>query len=426
MKELAQQTPITGRGWLAFRFLLKHFHRPSLIVFLLFAFSVFVAGCGGKTRPPPGVPVPVGIPPASKAGVSKKAAARDTQRLPRVRILLRENFGSIRVEGSNLGPKVFAYVNGRTIRLTGAEEELLKAGSGFRLEPSQGRLLRLDGLPYRGALEIFINPMKQPVVVNDVDVEEYLKGVVANELSPTSFPQSEAIKAQSVAARTFAISSLGQYASRGFDLYDDQRSQFYRGERSETTLSNRVIEQTRGVLATYRNEPIVAFYSSTCGGVTEDYQAAFKGAEIPYLRGGVKCPDKSSPYRSWNHRISVSDVQNNLSRLVRVGRLMKLVTLRKSRAGRIVEMKFVGNKGAEIVRRFSIRRALGLRSNWITNLDPRYDGSGYIVEIRARGRGWGHGVGLCQMGSVALAERGWNYQRILKHYYPGTDLSRHW
>ena len=426
MNEPAQQTPITGLGCLAFRFLPKSFHGPSLIVSLIFVFSMLLVGCGGKKRPPPPVLVSVVVPSPSKAAIRKKETVRKPERLPRVRILLKENFRSILVEGSKLGPEVVAHVDGRKIRLTGTWKEPLKVGSGFRLEPSQGHLLRLDGLPYRGILEIFINPLRQLVVVNDVDVEEYLKGVVANELSPTLFPQVEAIKAQSVAARTFAISNLGQHASRGFDLYGDERSQFYRGERSETALSNRVIEQTRGVLATYRNEPIVAFYSSTCGGVTENYQTVFKGTEIPYLRGGVKCPDQSSPYRSWNHRISVSDVQNNLSRLVRVGRLMKLVTLRKSRAGRIVEMQFVGNKGAEVVRRSSIRRALGLRSNWITNLNPHYDGLGYIIDIQVRGRGWGHGVGLCQMGSVELAKRGWSYQRILKHYYPGTELSRRW
>lgn len=420
MKEPAQQAPLTGLVFFICRILSRYFSRLPLVVFILSLFPLFLVQCGGKKRTPSVVTIPVGVPTSSRSVVQK------SDRIPRIRILLKENFRSILVEGSKLGPKVFVYADARKIRLENARKKLLKVGSGFRLEPRQGKLLRLDGLTYRGALEIFINPLRQSVIVNDIDIEAYLKGVIVNEMSPGLFPQAEAIKAQSIAARTFAKANLGQHARRGFDLYDDERSQVYRGERSETSLGNRVIQQTQGMLVTYRDKPIIAFYSSTCGGLTENSQAAFKGSEIPYLKGGVKCPDKFSPYRLWSHRISASDVQGNLNRLIRLGRLRKLVTLRKSQTGRTIEMKFVGSKGGEVIRRSNIRRALGIRSNWITNLDPRYDGSGYVMEIEVRGRGWGHGVGLCQMGAVELARKGWSHKRILKHYYPGIDLSRHW
>ena len=89
-------------------------------------------------------------------------------------------------------------------------------------------------------------------------------------------------------------------------------------------------------------------------------------------------------------------------------------------------MRFVGDQGEKVLKGLDIRSALGLKSSWILALEPRRDRSGYIVEIHARGRGWGHGVGLCQMGTVELARQGWGFERILKHYYKGIDLTRRW
>ncbi len=89
-------------------------------------------------------------------------------------------------------------------------------------------------------------------------------------------------------------------------------------------------------------------------------------------------------------------------------------------------MRFVGTQGEKILKGLDIRSALGLRSNWITDFEVHRDASGYIVEIHAQGKGWGHGVGLCQIGAVELASRGWNFERILKHYYKGIEVVRRW
>jgi stage II sporulation protein D len=89
-------------------------------------------------------------------------------------------------------------------------------------------------------------------------------------------------------------------------------------------------------------------------------------------------------------------------------------------------MRFTGTKGEKVLKGLNIRSALGLRSNWITDFDVHSDRSSYIVEIHVRGKGWGHGVGLCQVGTVELAGRGWNFERILKHYYQGIEVTRRW
>jgi stage II sporulation protein D len=363
---------------------------------------------GGPTSPPP-VTVPGQV-----------------KRTPKIRVLLKENFRSVSVEGSDLASLVAIKAEDGKIHLSNGKGQKLGSGSGFRLQPLRGRQLKLDGRPYYDVIEVFINPLSRSVVVNELSLESYLRGVVPNELSSTDRSRSEAIKTLTIAARTFAYSSLGQNSMRGFDVYSDSRSQVYRGVRSEKPLSNQMVEETRGIIATYRGKPIVAFYSSTCGGRTEDYREVFQRAPISYLQGGAVCPDTSSPYHSWDEHIPISQIQDKLDRLAGVGKLKRLETIRKSKWGRTVEMRFVGTEGKKVLKGLDIRSALGLRSNWIMEFEVQLDRSGYIVEIHARGKGWGHGVGLCQIGTVELAGRGWSFERILKHYYKGIEVTRRW
>lgn len=392
----------------------------SMVLWFSCALVLFAAACGGKRPPvlatPTGGPAPP--PPITVPGQVK--------RTPQIRVLLKENFRSVSVEGSDLASLVVIEAQGDQIHLADGTGKKLGSGSGFLLKPLRGNLLKLDGAPYHGVIEVFINPLTRSVVVNEVSLESYLKGVVPNELGSTDPSRAEAIKTLTIAARTFAYSSLGQNAVRGFDVYSDSRSQVYRGVRSEKPLSNRMIDETRGIIATYRDQPIVAFYSSTCGGRTEDYREVFQRDSIPYLQGGAVCPDTSSPYHSWDEHISISQIQGRLDRFAGVGKLTRLDPLRKSRWGRTVEMRFVGTKGDKVLKGPNIRSALDLRSNWITDFDVRLDRSGLIVEIHVRGKGWGHGVGLCQIGTVELAARGWNFERILKHYYKGIEVTRRW
>jgi stage II sporulation protein D len=121
-------------------------------------------------------------------------------------------------------------------------------------------------------------------VVNVLGLEDYVRGVVANELSPGGYPALEAQKAQAIAARTYALRNRGQFMSQGFDLLPTTRSQVYRGLSSEHPLSSRAVDETRGMIATYNGEPINALYTSTCGGRTEASENIFNNA-VPYLRG---------------------------------------------------------------------------------------------------------------------------------------------
>ena len=141
--------------------------------------------------------------------------------------------------------------------------------------------LRVNGNAYRGNLEV-LGASDALTLVNELPLEEYLLGVVPNELGPDTFPELEALKAQSVAARTYIVRNLGQFEDEGFDICDTDFCQVYRGLDTEHPLATEAVRETRGQIATYEGEPINALYSSTCGGQTEDAENVF-GESIPYL-----------------------------------------------------------------------------------------------------------------------------------------------
>ena len=155
--------------------------------------------------------------------------------------------------------------------------------------------VRFNDKPFRGKIEVFANTRGALTVVNVIGLEDYVRGVVPNELSPGGYPAIEAQKAQAIAARTYALKNQGHFASEGYDLLPTTRSQVYRGLSSENPLSSRAVEETRGMIATYNGEPINALYTSTCGGRTEDAENIFNDA-VPYLRGRECGAEGKAPF----------------------------------------------------------------------------------------------------------------------------------
>jgi stage II sporulation protein D len=157
-----------------------------------------------------------------------------------------------------------------------------------------GEAVTVDSMPYRGFLEVRPGEGGALTVVNVLHLEDYLKGVVPNELSPVAFPQLEALKAQAIAARTYAIRNRGQFQARGYDLCATPACQVYRGKSSESPLSDRAVDETRGLLAQWHDAPIDALYTSTCGGHTEDGANMFEGDGEPYLKGVICSPERQA------------------------------------------------------------------------------------------------------------------------------------
>lgn len=364
--------------------------------------------------------------PAITATVRERPVPQWSARIAakRVRVLLAEGFSNLAVGETRDGRIAAALAVDGGVSLRDGRGRELERGDGFRVEPTPGRLIRVQGRTYHGAVEIFVNPLGVPVVVNETGIEDYLRGVVPNELSPRLFPHGEALKAQAVAARTYTVSGLGGRARAGFDLYSDQRSQVYGGVAGEDPVSDLAVAQTRGKIAVHRGKPIAALYSSTCGGRTANYTDFFQGGEIPYLKGGVVCQDGSSRYHRWTETKRIADLEASLGRYAGVGRLKGLKIRRRAPDGRVLEMDFEGPRETRTLKGFDLRFALGLRSNWIKKMVLDRDEEGFVRAVTVEGAGFGHGVGLCQIGAVELAQKGVSHERILGRYYPGTRVSQ--
>lgn len=186
------------------------------------------------------------------------------------------------IDANKAGPVAASDVQQRvTLTLDDGAIVVMPAGGRVRIEPSAA-LLEIDTRAYRGALEIFGNSRRTLTVVNELPLETYLLGVVPNELNPTAFGQLEALKAQSVAARTYIYRNMGQYRNEGYDICATDACQVYFGALTEDPLATQAVMETRGTIAVYDGKPINALYSSTCGGRTEDAEHIFN-EKVPYL-----------------------------------------------------------------------------------------------------------------------------------------------
>jgi stage II sporulation protein D len=192
--------------------------------------------------------------------------------------------------------QVVAVESGRVI-LSSEDGLIVAAREAEYAHPGQG--VRVGGNEYRGEIHLILNRRGKINVVNALPLERYLRGVVPMELPPGPYPAIEALKAQAVAARTYALAHRGQFREEGYDLRDDARSQVYAGLTGEQALTNRAVEETRGVVALYPGEdgklsPIEAVYTANCGGRTENNEEVFGGKPLPYLRSVACSPGRLS------------------------------------------------------------------------------------------------------------------------------------
>ena len=251
------------------------------------------------------------------------------------------------------------------------------ANCGGVLNADGGFTMEVEGKgSYRGGLQIRAAKRGGRLsVINAVDLEDYVRGVVPRESIP-SWPL-EALKAQAVAARSYALASSVNGA--GFDQYADTRSQVYGGARAETTRTNQAVADTALQVVTYRGKVAQTFYFSTSGGYTEHNENSFiGGTPEPYLRG-VPDPYEAqtgSPYVRWTRKFSNSAMQSKLGRMLK-GKLRNVVVVQRGASPRIVKAKVVGSRGATMVSGPDLRSALALPDTWayFTRARSNYRGS---------------------------------------------------
>ncbi|MCX7762808.1 MAG: SpoIID/LytB domain-containing protein [Candidatus Kryptonium sp.] len=283
-------------------------------------------------------------------------------------------------------------------------------------------LLRVGSRSYRGVLVVFfLSDSGRTVVVNRLPLEEYLYSVVPCEIGPVNPETYEAVKAQAVAARSFTLSRLGRRKGLGYDLYDSYlRDQEYRGAGAELALARQAVDETRGEVLEYQGEVVEALYHGNCGGITADgaNPCLISVRDSPGAGGRPFC--SWSGNFSWRMSIGLDSIERTLARLTgRSGRIrVKGVRLmRDDKSHRVQKIYFKTDRGELTVNGADFRSALGLRS---TFFELRIGGGRAIFE----GKGWGHGVGMCQDGAVGMSRLGYDYRQILKHYYPRLKLGR--
>lgn len=290
-------------------------------------------------------------------------------------------------------------------------------GGPARILPGKpGEFVTIGDRKYRGNLVFRPNPDATVTVVDELGVEEYLFGVLPHEMSP-EWPL-EALKAQAVVARTFALNNLGRHGASGFDLTDDDRSQVYTGLTTESERVKEAVRATAGQTLTYSGRPLKAYFHSTCGGHTSDPAAVWGGPTAPPLKGVRDSWCELSPHYRWDAYFTRADILAALNRNgVPTGRLDDVREGARGAAGWLKDVRIRGDGIWRRVPANSFRLWLGakeLKSVRLDRVRKRKKGFEFY------GRGYGHGVGLCQWGARAQAEKGRDYKEILAHYFPGA------
>ena len=299
--------------------------------------------------------------------------------------------------------------------------------------------VRVNHKLYRGIIKAI--PYGRNVrLINIVYMEDYLRGVVPPEIGPREESEVEAIKAQAVAARTYAIGHLQQYPNEPYDMKSTVVDQLYEGINVENRLVDRAIEETAGEVAMFHDDFINAYYHSTCGGTTDDIAQVWDKPAQSYL---IPVSDSNacswSKYFKWQEQFTEQQLRGRLEQYlssdrghqIRLDKITRVNVRHRTAGGRVAELEVVTETDNYLFKKDRIRWAIGRSSNPDLILaSDRFDvdisrgAQDQIETITFNGSGYGHGVGMCQCGAIGLSRVGRTHDQILKHYYTGIDLKK--
>lgn len=352
-------------------------------------------------------------------------------------IVREQNFRASIVSGSGertdrYSAKGLTVLNaeGKAVPLTAASNPTVKAASGTALISGSGGL-NLVSLTcssgtrrYRGSMELRIEKGKI-TAVNELNIEDYLRGVVPNEMYST-WPL-EALKAQAVASRNYALQRAEATRGSVFNLSNDQSNQVYKGYDSETLATNRAVEETRGMVMLSQGSLISAFFHSSSGGYTENSEDVWT-YPLPYIKWKADPYDKNGDHYNWQVKYTA---QQLIEKLKTAGyefkKIKDIKEINRTASGTRVEKIAVIGEGppggrVEISNADNVRRVLCLKSA-LFKMKKVVGKDNNLTEVTFTGNGNGHGLGMSQYGACGMAKQGYNYQDILKYYYTGITLT---
>lgn len=317
----------------------------------------------------------------------------------------------------------------RDAKLSGVTIKPLKEGiqwwnkivpTRFLLVQSPGNSIRIGHTGvFREGVLLYKNSKGNLDVINELKLDDYLKGVLPFEGNPQW--SYESLKAQAVASRTFALFKMIERRQEEYDVSSGMYSQVYAGRNIETERTNQAVEVTQGQILTYQNKIFLAYYHSTCGGATTAADLVWRVKAIPPL-DGVECRFcVNSPHYRWQATVTRKEIQSKLAKHgMPLHDVQSLQLDKVDRTGRAHAILIKSKWWQKDVDADAFRvwiDPMKLKSNLITRVTTN-DAGDYVF----KGRGWGHGVGLCQYGMKYLGELGYGYQEILSYYYPGAQV----
>lgn len=340
------------------------------------------------------------------------------------------------------------------------------------------KVLSVNGKQYRGEIEVRRFSDSDMTVINTLNIEEYLYGVVPAEIE--SYSPIEALKAQAVAARTYTYLNMGKNKKWDFDLNNTVDNQVYAGFDSEQATTNQAVDDTKGKKILYNGSLASVFYFSSSGGMTEDNINVW-GTDLPYLKSVLDPYEAGNSYNySWSRTFTAADIKRKLfTSGVDIGDIVSMTVEEYSPAGRVNKLKITGTNGSITYQRENIRMILGengylpSRMFTINSGGASSTGNNLVSVVSAEGqssvnvygtkaissmgtsevlsangplkvvgadnsaiisgtvqsgtfvligKGWGHGVGMSQEGAKGFAKIGYTYDKILMHYFNGVTV----
>jgi stage II sporulation protein D len=290
--------------------------------------------------------------------------------------------------------------------------------SKIRVIVPQGAYILMDGRAFRGSVDIIRKDDSKLMAINRITLEEYLCGVLYNEISHR-WP-IESIKAQAIAARTFALYQARQNRLQDYDLTSDIYSQVYSGAASERWTTNKAVRMTAGKVLTYKGDIFPAYYHATCAGRTEDASNLWN-IDLLCLKS-VACPYcKDSPHYKWTKQTPLKDLEKKLDESgYKIGRIKSVKVLSKTSSGRADKLDIRDEADVScVITAKDFRQMIGPNEVRSLNFEPSINQDKLVLN----GLGWGHGAGMCQWGAKGQAEKGKKCEEILQSYYPDSEIT---
>ena len=416
--------------------------RHRLIILLLLV-ATGCAGSGPEPSPGPGTPAgKAGQEPVIRVLVLSSSSSATVATTGSVRIttrggnaLLSSTYGgTVSLQRMSRGIQARHDATGQSA--TSPDDIVIDAGA---------TPLSVGGVWYSGRILARSGESGGIDLINLVPLESYLEGVVPHEIGEPGPDAYAAVEAQAVAARTYALSRMGLNRAKPYDVEAGVADQVYRGNERKSRLATAAVNDTRARVLSYRGKLCDAYYSATCGGHTNDIRVVWPDRpDAPFLHGSMdRAAGGATSFcaEARNFRWAYSFSGRALGEMLRqtlppllnvkaesVGRLEDLRIINRTRSGRVGRLEIRTSTGTFNVDGDRIRRAIMLDvakgrilPSTMFDLEKRMNG-GALASVDIVGGGNGHGVGMCQNGAIGMARRGYAYEMILQHYYPGSEL----